>query len=141
MKDYLVKAIDKTKNLRLITVDAKDLVSEAQKRHDTWSASSAVLGRTLIGGLLLSAALLKDKDDNSEENEGFETLEQCYEEMRKRVQQEFENGLDKPTISVDVDFVELSKTVEYKEYKNLLQEKIKLWILVTLCRFSGSLVI
>ena len=29
MKDYLVKAIDKTKNLRLITVDAKDLVSEA----------------------------------------------------------------------------------------------------------------
>ena len=63
MKDYLVKAIDKTKNLRLITVDAKDLVSEAQKRHDTWSASSAVLGRTLIGGLLLSAALLKDKDE------------------------------------------------------------------------------
>ena len=59
MKDYLVKAIDKTKNLRLITVNAKDLVGEAQRRHDTWSASSAVLGRTLIGGLLLSAALLK----------------------------------------------------------------------------------
>lgn len=63
MKDYLVKAIDKTKNLRLITVNAKGLVGEAQKRHDTWSASSAVLGRTLIGGLLLSAALLKDKDE------------------------------------------------------------------------------
>ena len=63
MNDYLVKAIDKTKNLRLITVNAKELVSEAQKRHDTWSASSAVLGRTLIGGLLLSAALLKDKDE------------------------------------------------------------------------------
>ena len=63
MKDYLVKAIDKTKNLRLITVNAKALVGEAQKRHDTWSASSAVLGRTLIGGLLLSAALLKDKDE------------------------------------------------------------------------------
>lgn len=63
MKDYLVKAIDKTKNLRLITVNAKDLVGEAQRRHDTWSASSAVLGRTLIGGLLLSAALLKDKDE------------------------------------------------------------------------------
>lgn len=31
MSDYLVKAIDKTKNLRLITVNAKDLVSEAQK--------------------------------------------------------------------------------------------------------------
>ncbi len=52
MNDYLVKAIDKTKNLRLITVNAKELVSEAQKRHDTWSASSAVLGRTLIGGFI-----------------------------------------------------------------------------------------
>ena len=50
MNDYLVKAIDKTK--RLITVNAKELVSEAQKRHDTWSASSAVLGRTLIGGFI-----------------------------------------------------------------------------------------
>lgn len=75
---------------------------------------------------------IKLKDDNSEENEGFETLEQCYEEMRKRVQQEFENGLDKPTISVDVDFVELSKTVEYKEYKNLekvyLGDTIKIYL-------------
>lgn len=75
---------------------------------------------------------IKLKDDNSEDNEGFETLEQCYEEMRKRVQKEFENGLDKPTISVDVDFVELSKTVEYKEYKNLekvyLGDTIKIYL-------------
>lgn len=63
MNDYLVKAIDKTKNLRLLTVTAKDLVSEAQERHDTWSASSAVLGRTLIGGLLLAAAGLTDKEE------------------------------------------------------------------------------
>lgn len=63
MNDYLVKAIDKTKNLRLLTVTAKDLVSEAQQRHDTWSASSAVLGRTLIGGLLLAAAGLTDKEE------------------------------------------------------------------------------
>ncbi len=75
---------------------------------------------------------IKLKDDNSEDNEGFETLVQCYEEMRKRVQKEFENGLDKPTISVDVDFVELSKTVEYKEYKNLekvyLGDTIKIYL-------------
>ncbi|MBP2057277.1 molecular chaperone Hsp33 [Lactobacillus colini] len=63
MSDYLIKAIDKTKNLRLLAISAKDLVGEAQKRHDTWSASSAVLGRTLIGGLLLAGALLKDQDE------------------------------------------------------------------------------
>lgn len=63
MNDYLIKAIDATKNLRLLTITAKDLVSEAQKRHDTWSASSAALGRTLVGGLLLAGAELKDKQE------------------------------------------------------------------------------
>lgn len=63
MNDYLIKAIDKTKNLRLLTITAKDLVSEAQKRHDTWSASSAVLGRTLVGSLLLAGAELTDDEE------------------------------------------------------------------------------
>ncbi|MBA1394293.1 redox-regulated molecular chaperone Hsp33, partial [Lactobacillus sp. XV13L] len=32
MDDYLIRAIDKTKNLRLLTITAKDLVQEAQTR-------------------------------------------------------------------------------------------------------------
>ncbi|GBG04190.1 Hsp33 family molecular chaperone HslO [Lactobacillus rodentium] len=63
MNDYLIRAIDKDKKLRLLAITAKGVVSEAQKRHDTWSASSAVLGRTMVGGLLLAGALLKDKDE------------------------------------------------------------------------------
>ena len=63
MNDYLVKAIDKTKNLRLLTLSAKGVVSEAQKRHDTWSASSAVLGRTMLGSLLLADSLLKNESE------------------------------------------------------------------------------
>ncbi|WP_294603944.1 Hsp33 family molecular chaperone HslO [Lactobacillus rizhaonensis] len=63
MSDYLIKAIDKTKNLRLLTITAKDLVQEAQTRHDTWSASSAVLGRTLLAGVLLAGAELTDKEE------------------------------------------------------------------------------
>ncbi|WEV70596.1 Hsp33 family molecular chaperone HslO [Lactobacillus sp. ESL0785] len=63
MSDYLIKAIDKTKNLRLLTVTAQDLVQEAQTRHDTWSASSAVLGRTLVAGVLLAGAELTDKEE------------------------------------------------------------------------------
>ena len=63
MTDYLIKAIDKTKNLRLLTITAKDLVQEAQTRHDTWSASSAVLGRTLVAGVLLAGAELTDKEE------------------------------------------------------------------------------
>lgn len=63
MSDYLIKAIDKTKNLRLLTITAKDVVSEAQKRHDTWSASSAVLGRTMVGSLLLAGAELTGDEE------------------------------------------------------------------------------
>ncbi|WP_419513494.1 Hsp33 family molecular chaperone HslO [Lactobacillus kimbladii] len=63
MNDYLVKAIDKSKNLRLLTITAKGLVQEAQIRHDTWSASSAVLGRSLIAGVLLAGAELTDKEE------------------------------------------------------------------------------
>ena len=63
MSDYLIKAIDKTKNLRLLTITAKDVVAEAQKRHDLWSASAAVLGRTLVGSLLLAGAELTDKEE------------------------------------------------------------------------------
>lgn len=63
MNDYLVKAIDKTKNLRLLTITATNLVQEAQTRHDTWSASSAVLGRTLVAGILLAGAELTDKEE------------------------------------------------------------------------------
>ena len=63
MSDYLIKAIDKTKNLRLLTITAKDLVQEAQTRHNTWSASSAVLGRTLLAGVLLAGAELTDKEE------------------------------------------------------------------------------
>ena len=63
MNDYLIKAIDASKNLRLLVINGQDLVAEAQQRHDTWSASSAVLGRTLLGGLLLAGAELKDQQE------------------------------------------------------------------------------
>lgn len=63
MSDYLIKAIDKSKNLRLLTITAKGVISEAQQRHDTWSASSAVLGRTMVGSLLLAGAELTDKEE------------------------------------------------------------------------------
>ena len=63
MNDYLIKAIDASKNLRLLVINGTNLVAEAQQRHDTWSASSAVLGRTLLGGLLLAGAELKDQQE------------------------------------------------------------------------------
>src|SRR5699024_5020143 len=37
------------------------VVAEAQRRHGTWSASSAALGRTLVATLLMSTAGLQDE--------------------------------------------------------------------------------
>ncbi|MEG3033289.1 MAG: Hsp33 family molecular chaperone HslO [Enterococcus sp.] len=41
-------------------MDATQTVTEAQKRHDTWNTSSAALGRTLVGSLLLGGTLKGD---------------------------------------------------------------------------------
>ncbi|MHA6393544.1 Hsp33 family molecular chaperone HslO [Aerococcus mictus] len=59
MTDKLIKAISKDGFVRCSVIDAGDLVEDAHQRHDTWSAATAALGRTLIGTLLLA---LNSKD-------------------------------------------------------------------------------
>lgn len=60
MKDYLVKALAYDGFVRGYAVCATGVVSEAQRRHDTWNTASAALGRGLIGGLLLGSTLKGD---------------------------------------------------------------------------------
>ncbi|EPH98550.1 chaperonin HslO [Enterococcus faecalis 13-SD-W-01] len=60
MKDYLVKALAHNGYVRVYAVQATETVAEAQRRHDTWNTSSAALGRTLIGTLLLGSTLKGD---------------------------------------------------------------------------------
>ena len=57
MEDYLIKALAYDGYVRAYAVQATNTVAEAQKRHDTWHTSSAALGRTLVGGLLLGSTL------------------------------------------------------------------------------------
>lgn len=57
MEDYLVKALCYDGFVRAYAVLASQTVAEAQKRHGTWHTSSAALGRTMIGALLLGATL------------------------------------------------------------------------------------
>ncbi|MDK6233714.1 Hsp33 family molecular chaperone HslO [Aerococcus sanguinicola] len=60
MTDQLVKATAFDGQIRVRAVDASQVVASAQEKHDSWSASSAALGRTLAGTLLLAADI---KDD------------------------------------------------------------------------------
>ena len=44
---------------------------------------------------------------------------QCYAEMRKAAQAEFDAGCDLPTVTLKVDFINCSDTEEYKQYAAL----------------------
>lgn len=57
MEDYLVKALCYEGSIRAYAVRATNTIAEAQRRHDTWSSSTAALGRTMVGALLLGATL------------------------------------------------------------------------------------
>lgn len=49
----------------------------------------------------------------------FEIDTEDQEELYNYCQNLFENDIDKPSISIKIDFIELSKTIEYKKYSNI----------------------
>ncbi|MEG0960678.1 MAG: phage tail spike protein, partial [Erysipelotrichaceae bacterium] len=64
---------------------------------------------------------VKLTEDAQEGETSFATLDLLYAELRKRSQKEFENGIDKPKISYDVDIIDLSRVDEYKYLSNLVK--------------------
>ena len=69
MTDYILKSLGYNGEVRVYVVEATETVAEAQRRHETWSAASAALGRTMIGGILLGATL-KGKEKMTVKVEG-----------------------------------------------------------------------
>ncbi len=59
-----------------------------------------------------------------EDESAYHDLNEAHQALRNSVQSFFESGGDKPSINVKIDWIELSKTEEYKNYSNL--EKVKL---------------
>jgi len=62
MTDTLTKSISKDGKFRAYVINATQTVQEAQKRHDTWRNSSAALGRTMIGSILVATSTLKEDE-------------------------------------------------------------------------------
>ena len=61
MKDYLVKALAFGGEVRAYSALTTEIVSEAQRRHDTWRTASAALGRALTAGAMMGAMLKGDQ--------------------------------------------------------------------------------
>lgn len=67
--------------------------------------------------------LIDDAQEDDAEN-GItvcNTLEELYAALRTRANKEFENEIDLPQITYNVDMADLSKTDLYKDYKELLK--------------------
>lgn len=62
MTDTLTKSVSKNGKFRTYVINATDTIAEAQKRHDTWSNSTAALGRTMIGSILVATSTLKEDE-------------------------------------------------------------------------------
>lgn len=63
---------------------------------------------------------LKLKDPNTSNDEGFDTEEELYQAMRERMKKLYEGGIDKPRVSGNVKVAMLENSVEYKDFKGLV---------------------
>lgn len=63
------------------------------------------------------------KYDPNDEN-AYHTLPEAYEALREAVHELYANNINKPTVNIKIDWLELSKTEEYKQYSNL--ERVEL---------------
>ena len=61
-ENYLVRATALEGRVRAFALDATQVVGELQRRHGTYPAVTAALGRTAMGALLLGAAALKEAE-------------------------------------------------------------------------------
>ena len=62
---------------------------------------------------------VKVKGDNN--TEGFDTIEEARQELIKRCEKLFEEGIDKPLINYKIDMINLANTTYYKDFKDLLK--------------------
>ena len=62
MQDYIIRATAGNGSVRIFAANTKNLVGEAQKRHNTTAVASAALGRTLTAAAMMGAALKNDTD-------------------------------------------------------------------------------
>lgn len=61
-RDYLLKAMDKDKQVRVTVAHTTALVEEARQRHNTSATASAALGRVLTAALIMGSDLKNEKD-------------------------------------------------------------------------------
>lgn len=99
-----------------------------------WVDSPLIDKYTHVHTKTITYSDVKLAEDATGDEEGFATLSALRAELVRRCEQEFEAGIDKPNVTLEVNMVDLSKTVEYADYKVL--ETVSLGDIVY-CEHSG----
>lgn len=61
-EDYLLKAVDKEKKIRMVVAATAGVVEEARRRHQTSATASAALGRIMTAALMMGSDLKANED-------------------------------------------------------------------------------
>lgn len=59
--------------------------------------------------------------EGSDDEEGFDTIEEARAELIKQCNLLFDNGIDKPVINYKIDMINLANTTAYKDFKMLVE--------------------
>ncbi len=62
MKDYIIRGIDKTGNIRVLVANTTNMVERARLAHNTSPTATAALGRSLTAGAIMGT-MMKNKED------------------------------------------------------------------------------
>ena len=77
----------------------------------------------LVAHMEFSDVAVVSKDEATADNPEF-SQDQAYAELRRLVKELYDNGIDKPTFTYDISFIDLSNTVEYKQLKDMFSLNI-----------------
>lgn len=59
--------------------------------------------------------------ESSEDEEGFDTIEEARAELIRQCNLLYENDIDKPTVNYKIDMINLANTTAYKDFKMLVE--------------------
>lgn len=77
----------------------------------------------LVAHMEFSYVAVVSKDEATADKPEF-SQEQAYAELRRLVRELYANGIDKPSYTYDISFIDLSNTVEYKQLKDMFSLNI-----------------
>ena len=60
--DYIVRAVDKNKEVRIFAITSRELVEKAREIHNTSPVATAALGRLLSAGAMMGQMLKGEEE-------------------------------------------------------------------------------